>query len=337
MKILLVARDPSPSRAFRKVATCALKLSHDVHAVLGDGQDIELTSNELDAAIEWADVLLVGMSSSEQFSALERRCCEHAVRQALPFGLFSDSFECWRRQHFASVRESARYLFVSSEAEVPEAQKLYPHATVAASGNPIWEDLVIPYSRDQARGSLNVGHMMLIVCPGNKAEASDPPNKNVQLVRAVSSAYAGLDVHVVFHPHPGDHADDSYYREHLAGVADVVLRNDKDAKAQWVRAANAVVSACSPSTDLQALIHGIPCVNVLDDEVCARLRREFDADVPPMVAYGYVIQAEMGDPDSIRRALELAHERMEQGGMALPEIAQGAAAKKFVDTLVAGV
>lgn len=336
MNILLVARDPNPSLAFQKVGIQALSTGHNVCTVLGNGKDIGLIPAMINRFVEWSDVVLVGMSSTSAFATFEIQVCDVAIKIGAPFALFSDTFECWRRQHFADVRGSAQYLFVSSEAEVLAARELLPTTTIVSTGNPMWEDLLIRCGRDEARRLLNVKGKMVVVCPGNKAEPSDPPNKNVQLVRAVHGAYPHQDVRVVFHPHPGDRADDAYYAHHLAGVANVVSRSDREAKSQWVRAADAVISACSPSTDLQALLHKVPCVNILDDEIRARLQKEFDDDVPPMVRCGYVTQADMNNPESIREALALAYGRMRWGGMVLPEITQGASAKKIVDTVRAG-
>jgi len=305
-----------------------------VQAFLGDSADLTVSETELREAVAAADAVVVGLSSQMEFSVVEMQVCEEARCQNVPFGLFSDTFGCFKRGHFAPFRIAASWVFVSSQREVVDARRMFPQAMVVVSGNPTWEAFAHnQYARPEARELLGCGDELVILCPGNKSVEPEVPNHNIHLVESVAYALAMTHAasRVLFLSHPSDRAAGAYYDVHMPDHVTRLDRNDPEITAKAVRACDVVVSLCSPSVDLQALLLGTPVINIYNSEVEQRLVGELGMTTPPLVQYGYVYYCAMKDYVDLSRLLAFKYGlRLDPAGV-LPPLSDSS--RRIVDAL----
>jgi hypothetical protein len=299
-RFVLVANDKSPSDALGKLGDALFAQGDDVIRFLGGGK-LEATSEEIRETIGWGSpegvMLIVGMSSNPGLSELELVALEAASIAGVKYGIYSDSFNAYRRSWFAKFRHDCSHLLLASAGELKDAQDLFPNAEVTVVGNPSWEDLINPnLSDDDIQKALGAKEVILV--PGNKTH-----NTNVDLVRTVLTSvplHKKMDgIRVVFAPHPGEIKQDpdamkKYSQEIGAGLSedDLCLLTflPKGIQSKDVlRVAWATVSACSPTTDFQAALLGVPAFNYLGHpDTRARLMKEFESDIPELCAMGVV-------------------------------------------------
>lgn len=291
MRLLCVARDPNPSRAFKLIAQHAQQHGIEVDLLVGDGKDLTCTDDELLQGVLAADHVLVGMSSSVENARIELDALLLASDCNKQISLFADSFGSYARRHFVDRQAFVDCIFIAAKSDVRGATRMYRFAEVIPSGNPLWGDMLTQgWPREKARTHLAIGEeQRLILCPGNKTKLSDTSNANIEWVSQVGSYFRERepDARVLFAMHPGDEQTPEYYADCL-GIEVCVLGKDAPATSALVPGMDLVVSACSPTTDLHAVLLGIPVGNVLTDIVADRLKREFDKEAPPLVEQGYV-------------------------------------------------
>ena len=213
-RAVLVARDMAPSQAGELLEKEFRSLGYDeIFADLGKGNPIPTLLRDIRYAVEDADVLWLGMSSSPELSEPELAAAEIALRFGVPYGFYSDTFGCYARPWFAPYRENASFVFVLNDEEKVAAKELFPRAAkldnVIATGNPNWEEFAFPsVTRQQVREKLGVAHDdYLILCPGTK---SVPIGSFVwvavihALNELVSIGFTKRLYRVILAPHPGD-------------------------------------------------------------------------------------------------------------------------------------
>lgn len=141
VRVMLVARDVSPSQILDRVQVELQSRGHEVRAVLGHGRPLDdFPGDSIRALVLTSDFVLVGMSSTEKLSKEEIVALKAAMDKGIPYGFVCDIFDCYKRPWFADFRERASKLFVPVANEVAETKALFPNAEVVASGNPCWED-----------------------------------------------------------------------------------------------------------------------------------------------------------------------------------------------------
>lgn len=224
MKAVLVARDIAPSNAFemleKNLSWKKYNVGHpdtytleDDYVVmfLGRGKPLKESKDEIAAAVKGADVILVGMSSSEELSAPEIFACGAAQGVGVPYGLYADTFGCAvNRNWFDCVRADASFVFVLNEKEAEEARKVFPKAKVIASGNPTWDEFFYPkLTREESRAKLGIKEdEIFIFCPGGKTLAINMQHWGfvIETLKYMNEApdYSERKWQVIFSRHPGD-------------------------------------------------------------------------------------------------------------------------------------
>ena len=95
MKVVLVARDAAPSRAFSKLAPVLQESGFDADLLVGDGKP--LIEGEIINLVERANIVVLGMSSSENLARPEILAGETAKKWGIPYGFYGDVRRCWAR------------------------------------------------------------------------------------------------------------------------------------------------------------------------------------------------------------------------------------------------
>ncbi len=310
-RFVLVANDKSPSDAFSTLAKALSEHGAVVTGFLGGGK-LTLSEVALNEAIEGADCVLVGMSSSSVLSEWERSAVAIARTRGVSYGFFSDAFGCYHREWFDSFRMDAAYLFIASEAEVADARTLFPRATIVVTGNPSWEGFENPnLTEDAIRTTLGAGEWdRIVLVPLNKMRPAslDIAKKCITWCSSSDEADSTL---VVVAPHPGavkqNVEEPEYYEEELRNFLAtipnghlrrfIVLREKQmGIKSQDVlRVAQFVLSAQATTTDLQAAFLRIPVFNYLEHpETKERLMKEVGRMTAPLCDLKAALETEDG-------------------------------------------
>ena len=269
-QILFVAYDQGPRRALSIVAE---KL---VASVVADGAENFPSS---------ADAVVIGLSSPLN-AGVEYAAAHFASTRTIPLVVFSDTFGAWRREWFADIRKQAKLLFVSSDDEVKEASVLFPHATVIAVGNPMWDEYLLPpaFNRADARESIGVSQEHVVFLPGTKNFGRNS-EMLYSLLGAVNAIPGGKrdQVLVVYGKHPGDKNDACEYESVSRNFAKVAFRLlPEHLRADDIIAGLDVVAhPANSSVGLHALMCGIPVVTV------------------PFISLDYYITSECGGWDYV--------------------------------------
>lgn len=320
MKSVLVARDVAPSQALRMVAD-TLTFSNfgfgpiapqmnEQHLFLGSGKQLMVSEDEIAGAIRNSDVVLVGMSSSEELSRLEIFACRAAMKAGKPYGLYADTFGCAvARNWFEPVRANASFVFVLNEKEAEDARKVFPKAKVVASGNPTWDDFFYPkLTREESRSKLGImDNETFVLSPGGKSLAI-----NIQLWGFVLEVlnYLGGSAHlskkkwnVVFAMHLGDQNnigsyDDlvkfSYFRtrtvaSNVIPISDMIPGMD-------------LMISCASTSEIEAVCQRKPVISYIPHTARVRMRTTI-GDVWEPVEQEVVYNAFAGDIFGLAREI----------------------------------
>ena len=208
-KVLLVARDIAPSRAFELLATELTNRGHDPILLIGKGKPMAATTEDIQAAVQMSDVVVVGMSSSAALAEPELVACATAVTTGKSFGFYGDTFGCHERARdgswFGPYRSRATFFFAVNNNEMEKAKKVLIGAKTIVTGNPTWEDYAFPrFTRSQIRDKLKIrDDELFILAPGGK-----DPVVNIMVWGLLLDALTGWPkerpVRVLFTCHPGD-------------------------------------------------------------------------------------------------------------------------------------
>jgi hypothetical protein len=225
----------------------------------------------------------------------------------VPFGFFSDSFYAWKsREWLKPYVSQAESLLISSEGEITEAQERFPSVVVSAVGNPTWEGIAV----DEDVGEMS--NRLLNLIDDTTHAILVPFNKGVplslHLARSVLEAAKGLRLHIVFAIHPGELKSTpgvvEIYEEKIAAIHEALPweRWEKPSyeilpgritsrlsSLDVLQGVVLVVSSSSPTTDVQAVLLGVPTINYIGDpNTVRRIEAEFGMSVPPLAAFGAV-------------------------------------------------
>lgn len=281
-----MARDAAPSRAFEPVAKRLEDEGYTVHQFLGNGEPID-NEEGVGEAVSQSNFVLVGMSSSLALSAPEWDAAIMAFEKGVPFGLYSDTFGCYRRQHFANIIPQTSLLLVIDEEDRCVAEREFADTVVRLVPNPVWQSFFNPpHDRQAARRLLGLTEDdFAVFVPGSKTARA-----NLEVLNYVQAAMEqSRRGRLIFGKHPGDRAPEESY----AGFTTCPLTT-----AEAVIGMDLVVSGWSSSTDVQALTQRVPVINVIGSENRARLLAETGIDDPVLVTRGLVTQVSI-DPNDL--------------------------------------
>lgn len=206
-KVVMVGRDKALSEAF-DVLKPRLE-GAGVVAYLGHGDPIKASTEEIEASVRSADVLLCGMSSSSTLVKDELAAIVAASAAGVPVVLYADQHGRVKSEWFVSVRNLVNAVLVVGRKEVTDARDVFPNAEVVLSGNPSVEESHFPKTtKEWARERLGVyGDEKVILIPGYKFPAVSMPTvfatlDALNIIRRRSSQKFFLVVSL----HPGDDA-----------------------------------------------------------------------------------------------------------------------------------
>lgn len=219
-RAVLVGHDGAPSKAFSMIKLELERAGWRVDAFLGVAENnirlIKQSLEEIWAAIDQADIVLLGMSVPAKNAQREIAAAEYARKAGKPFGFYADTFGAAQRPWFSRLRKDARFLLVLDQEEADEAKRLYPDTTdVVVVGNHEFEDASFPtFSREGIRAKIGVeDDEKLVVVPGHKSV----PISCFLLMGVVHALNQSLFDHrkyrVIFTPHPGDNVSPQIYAE----------------------------------------------------------------------------------------------------------------------------
>ena len=92
--VVLVARDAAPSRAFSNLIPILQNIGFNVNLCAGDGKPLTRRAEEIICAVEAADLVVLGMSSSEELATPEILAGKTALDFGIPYGFYGDVRRC---------------------------------------------------------------------------------------------------------------------------------------------------------------------------------------------------------------------------------------------------
>jgi len=339
-KVILVANDLAPSDALAQLAHSLSENEVIVTGFLGMGKLVVHESVIAKAIDDKASLVLVGMSSSPALAEKELYAVSVARVKGVHVGFFSDTFGCFKREHFLQHAPDVSVLFIASEAEREEAQMLYPNARVVSSGNPSWENLIDERkSEDEIRSAVAHNRRDIVLVPFNKTH-----DTNLDLALRTTRALDHRYPHIIFAVHPGEIQQDprvvERYRQEIEGNitsgdrATFEFLPDGFSSKDFLRVSRMVVSACSPTTDLQAALLRVPVVNYVGNpETALRLKKEFGGDgVPTLCSLGAACLAR--DEGAISMASCLSEDIVKRQKKAFPTAPEKGQAVRFMTSTI---
>lgn len=275
MRIVLVARDFAPSEVFTKLAQELTSRGHNVLAFLGKGKPFEASIDAITRAVCDTDVVLLGISNDADE---EVAAGEAALKNGIPFGLYSDMYGSYRLAAFERLRMHTRFLFVINSGDAEDAGMIFPKTDIVVSGNPMWEDFAFPrVPREEVRRKLGVAdEETMILCPGDKSIV-------------VNFMLFGLTVEAVHRPllmerkprviialHPGDPHPPEVYRDVVDSVRRVpihMVTRDFMPTLDIVAGIDILVTAVS-AVGIAAAFQRKPVINLFTEFLCVQLERD---------------------------------------------------------------
>ena len=208
-KVVLVARDAAPSRAFIKLEPVLRENGFDVSLLVGDGKSIVHTDEQIVFAMVGASIVILGMSSSEELARPELLAGKMANGWGIPYGFYGDVRRCWARARtgawFEELASDAAFYFGVTQDDAVAAREVFPNASLYGTGNPLREEMAFPlFTRESVRAKLGINpEEKLVLAPGGKFAAG-----NMASWAIIMDALALLgDAHrfqLILSTHPGD-------------------------------------------------------------------------------------------------------------------------------------
>lgn len=202
-RAVLVARDFFESKIISGLAQ-KLEGNFLCSTFVGEGKSSFPTSTiELRGAVEVGDVVIVAVSEN---CSIEAQVASLAKEYSKPLVVVALSYNAWRQIEFIPVHPHVCVLFVLDDKEAYSARKLYPNATIIASGNPEWEKFSFPtHTATEVRNILGFDKRQrrkLIIIPGEKEVGVNFPLA-VNVIEAVASLPDPGLFRIIFTIHPG--------------------------------------------------------------------------------------------------------------------------------------
>lgn len=211
-KVLCVAYDAAPSRAFRKMGEYSNKniTSLTMETGTADGKPHAITAKDVSDHIGKGkpNLILIGMSSQPR--DIEVQAIWEAKQRSIPYGLYGDIPRAFTRPHFQEALKGATFYMGTTPTEKEQGFaeiEALGHCQFFATGNPLRDDFVIPdlqKKREEMRKEIKFGdHDFVVLMPGNKEVVA-----NIARVKEFCGWLPVWDipspVRVMFAPHPGD-------------------------------------------------------------------------------------------------------------------------------------
>ncbi|MDP1719116.1 MAG: hypothetical protein Q8L24_01685 [bacterium] len=346
MKIFLVARDAAPSLILERVQAELQLRGHEVCALLGHGKPLDNFSKESMVALALtSDLVLSGMSAAESLTKEEVLAADIARENGIPYGFVCDIYGCHKRPWFAHLRDGASFVFTIPGDEA-DAQIVFSHAKVVASGNPCWEEYFRPSApKEETRSRLSLSAQdKVIFCSGAKDLALNALFMGgviaaAHLLKRVTGQWS-----VVISRHPGDRNSAQLYDElQEFSVVPVKIVNGSGFENHDLIAASDVLVAQASNTGIEAVCMRKPVIHYFT-ELYLNKMESLGGRVWPPCQLGIAAQV-LGDPSALAVKIldlliygEYEREMLPKQQEIFPDVADsGAAVRKICDALESGV
>lgn len=286
-RILCVAYDAAPSRAFMKMQKYSEKSSspHAITTMTADGNPaVVYTGNIVDYIHVWKpNLMLIGMSSQPR--EIEMVAISEAKKIGIKYGFYGDIPRAFTRPHFQeALHDATFYMGVTpTEKEQGFAEiEAQGRCEFFATGNPLRDEFVIPMlpkKRWYTRNNFGIDHNdNVILMPGNKEVVANIIRVSEFCAYLRAKENSATKTHLWFAPHPGDtasHAVDKRDMKELqiyetlmkyqtqGNVTGSVITNRS---ASSLLPAVDMVVDCGSSLAIEAIYNRIPSVTWMTDE-----------------------------------------------------------------------
>ena len=275
-KVVLVARDFAGCFGLKALKATLETLGMECVEYLGFGKPIASPLGEIRSAVERADAVVVGRSSSAELAEPEIEALAAGMNAGIPCFMYSDAWVTllpWFREFY----ERMACLFVLHEFCAGQARWVFPEMNVVVSGNPEWEDFYPGPDYDAKRAEMREwfwemgapADAQMILVPGVKTR-----EHNLILWSDVAEAASRLGGFcMVASMHPGDRNDPAGYRNDLAelGVPMIFLNRDSGVSTvELVPACDWIISSFSTLGD-RACCQGKRVIDYISPQAHARL------------------------------------------------------------------
>lgn len=294
-KVLFVAQDAAPSRAFQRFAPALTEAGFGVELIVADGKTFPTIDGGMSRKVGSADLLVIGMSSRPEYATDELFAAKQAIKSGVPLACYGDVPGCHVRHAFWGndiSRELSLYLGYN-QAEEDGVRKSFPNARFRAIGNPLREEMAFArYTREEVRLRLGVTpDDKVILVGGGKS-----PYSNMVRIGLVLETMNMLDefrktpIKVLLSLHPGDKAPVSNYDE-IVKESPVPFRIAESIKGKFetsdmIGGADLVFCGLTGSTAIEAAYKRIPVIQTGGEIELVKLFKETGSRTPEAVAVG---------------------------------------------------
>ncbi|MBU3925957.1 hypothetical protein KJ763_02200 [Patescibacteria group bacterium] len=275
MRLVMVARDMAPSMALKKIQK-RYESEISITSFLGFGKSINESMKEIERNIKTADIVLLGMSSSEELTREEILAGLIAFDVKKPFGFFADTYNVIGRPWFSALKNIARFLFVINKDEEKKAKLNFPNSEIIISGNPIWEDFFFPQiSYRDIRRQIGVNDdEKIILCPGGKNFIVNVLHWGgvIDAVNLFNFGSNSEKFKIILAMHPGDLNDPNFYVDLVKfSKVPVMITKNSPSSSQIVSGCNIVVQSAS-TIGIEAACQRKPVIDYFTSVAMERLK-----------------------------------------------------------------
>lgn len=280
MRIVLTAVDVGPCKNLELVARALKELGAEISCFLGNGKTDVLEDPGLVEKAVTCDVLVSGMSSTEEGAQAELKLLTIAGGTAQRV-LFADTFSVVNRPAFHAMRtQCCDLVFVPDEQEIALAHG--DKDNLVACGVPLWDEFFpLPHVRKEARETLGFYDDFHVLVAGGKSRAINEELFDAALVSlagAVRPAHMSCKIHLALHP--GDKTDPSAYK--MYGEVESCSRF---ASSYMLTASDLLISSYS-TLSIEAACKGMPSVDYISPAALERFRNSTGTTEWPPITRG---------------------------------------------------
>lgn len=213
MKILFVAQDAAPSRAFEEFASGLIgyegRVKFETELLVADGKAFPATREQITEAVASAQFVSIGMSSMEKYARDEMFTAQEALRLGIPYGFYSDFPGCYNRTHFwpEGVAVGTSFYLAFNNVEARDAKNTFAGASIYVVGSPQREKLAFPrYKRDDVRARLGIEpNEKVALLAGGKSVFGNMCRVGVVLSALhYATKHSKMKFRLLYSAHPGD-------------------------------------------------------------------------------------------------------------------------------------
>lgn len=218
-RIILVGGDAAPSRCFERFGPVLRERGFDVDIMVGNGKPLKETKAEIMFAVSRADVVILGMSTSDETAQFEIMAGETARDSNITYGFYGDSCRTWAGAcsgaWFEKLAANAIFYFGENQKNADVAKKVFSKAKCFGTGNPISEENALTgFTREAVRLKLGVlPDEKLVLAPGGKFSWGNMAQWTILMQALVFLGTASNRFKLILAMHPGDRMPCVFYEE----------------------------------------------------------------------------------------------------------------------------